>query len=99
MKTNLKLSKITISKLDNLNFKPLENGELINLKGGGGDPINTGTSTVPYGPSQTSPVSVGPVIIYTAGGSTGYNDTTHLSSCQVDIEGNYSYTECIGRDS
>lgn len=90
MKTNLKLSKITISKLDNLNFKPLENGELINIQGGNTTvPINTSTRTNQY--------TSGPVIIYTAGGD--YNDTTHLSSCQVDLGGNYSYTECIGRDS
>lgn len=34
MKTNLKLTKITISKLDNLNLKSIPNEELKNLKGG-----------------------------------------------------------------
>lgn len=79
MKTNLKLSKITISKLDNLNFTSLENGELMNVKGGGdGVPIK-----FPGSPTVTRPG----------------NDTTHLSSCQLDWEGNVSYTECISRDS
>jgi hypothetical protein len=41
MKINLKLSKITISKLDNLNFKALENDQLHNLKGGGDTNITT----------------------------------------------------------
>jgi hypothetical protein len=79
MKTNLKLSKITISKLDNLNFASLENEQLINVKGGEPTP----SVTFPGSPTVTRPG----------------NDTTHLSSCQLDWEGNVSYTECISRDS
>ncbi|WP_035653008.1 hypothetical protein [Flavobacterium sp. ASV13] len=53
MKTNLKLSKITISKLDNLNFNALENEQLANVKGGGGDGVpikfpGSPTVTAPY---------------------------------------------------
>lgn len=80
MKTNLKLSKITISKLDNLNFQPLEDNQLQNLKGGGDSYIST-------------------VHVYTIGG--GFNDTTHLSSCEfgVDESGNYDYGNCVSRQS
>lgn len=76
MKTNLKLTKVTISKLDNLNFKPLENEVLQNLKGGF---MFTG------------------VDIITIGG--GWNDTTHLSSCQFEYDDDGNYTNCISRES
>lgn len=54
MKTNLKLSKITISKLDNLNFTALENEHLRNIKGGG-DTITSPTVQFPGSPTVTLP--------------------------------------------
>ncbi len=86
MKTNLKLTKITISKLDNLNLRPLQNDELQNLKGGGEVLTFTNTST-PGGPtSQGNPPSGGgPVDIITIGG--GWDDTSSYTSCIVSEGG------------
>jgi hypothetical protein len=91
MKTNLKLTKITISKLDNLNLRPLENGELQNIKGGGDvtsftstiDPITTTQPTDTSGPSGAT--SGGGVDIITIGG--GWNDTSSYTSCIVSEGG------------
>ncbi|PIF31804.1 hypothetical protein CLU81_2311 [Flavobacterium sp. 9] len=58
MKTNLKLTKVTISKLDNLNLKPLENGELQNVKAGGDSSITTVTvETIGGGWNDTSSIT------------------------------------------
>lgn len=58
MKTNLKLSKVTISKLDNLNLNPLQNEELQNVKGGGDSVITTVTvETIGGGWNDTSSVT------------------------------------------
>jgi|GEM_PF-1946823 hypothetical protein len=89
MSTNLKLTKITISKLDNLNFKPLENGELQNVKGGGDQTNFTKTIDPTTKPTDTSgpggTTSGGGIDIITIGG--GGNDTSSYSSCTFDING------------
>lgn len=85
MKTNLKLTKVTISKLDNLNLKPLENGELQKVKGGGDILTFTNTST-PGGPTSEGnpPSGGGPIDIITGGG--GWNDTSSMTSCTFNID-------------
>ncbi|WP_409417643.1 hypothetical protein [Flavobacterium sp. PS2] len=83
MKTNLKLTKVTISKLDNLNIKPLENGELQNVKGGGEVTTFTNTATPSDTSNGTGPSGGGPVDIITIGG--GWNDTSSYSSCNFNL--------------
>ncbi|WP_337967680.1 hypothetical protein [uncultured Flavobacterium sp.] len=89
MKTNLKLTKITISKLDNLNLRPLQNDELQNLKGGGEVPSFTSTLQPTTNPTDTSgpsgTTSTGGVDIITIGG--GWNDTSSYTSCIVSEGG------------
>lgn len=58
MKTNLKLTKIKIAKLDNLNLKPLQDEELQNIKGGEDPSITTVTiGTIGGGWDDTSSIS------------------------------------------
>lgn len=86
MKTNLKLTKITISKLDNLNLKPLQKDELQNLKGGNDVLTITNTST-PGGPTSEGnpPSGGGPIDIITGGGN--WNDTSSYTSCVFSAAG------------
>jgi len=85
MKTNLKLTKITISKLDNLNLRPLENSEMQNLKGG--DVLTFTNTSTPGGPTSEGnpPSGGGPIDIITDGG--GWNDTSSYTSCVVYLGG------------